>query len=317
MGSDAKKAFNAEGRDELLKFDPFKLTIVEDEGNPLADERARLNVPEWLVASMIKHGNIVPITVRLNGKSPDGTPRVEVVDGRQRVRAARLASERVRALGEGIIMVYGVRKRGDDDTMFAQKIVANEHRQETPPMMKAREAGRALARGMSISEIAQMYRVQNQTIQQWLALLELAKPVQEAVDKHEIAASTAVAFFSGKLPREEQAAALEKMRADGTLKGQAAIAAAEKLSGSARGKTGDEAAIAQIPSRTWLKRLAAELEGSSAFAEGGHPASEATGALAVLRLLLEGKQPRGNAVAKAWRDVQKRFSRGKDTPAAE
>ena len=95
MGSDSKKLYGAEGRGELLLFDPNTLTIVSDKKHPLYDERATMPVDERLVESIMKSGVLEPVIVRRNGEDEKGRPIVEVVDGRQRVRAAIIANHRI------------------------------------------------------------------------------------------------------------------------------------------------------------------------------------------------------------------------------
>jgi ParB family chromosome partitioning protein len=310
MGSDAKKAYNADGRDELLWWYPEKLTIVTNPESPLADpDRLAKPVAEWLVQSIMAKGVKVPIIVRTNGKDEDGVPIVEVVDGRQRVRAAVVANERLAAEGRQLVKVQGIRTRGTDADMLAVMIMTNELRAADTPLAKARKAQRCIDGGFSPSETAALFGVIVPTIKQWQALLDCAAPVQKAVEAGELPPTTAASFLS-KLPREEQGPALEKMRAEGSLRGQAGVAAAERAIGKDRGQKEPDPDAVPLPSRVWLKRLLGELE--AVLADSEHPhygTDEGKVAVAVLKLVLEGKKPRGNVVAAAWREVQKRFNR--------
>jgi ParB family transcriptional regulator, chromosome partitioning protein len=320
MGSDAKKAFNAIGRDELLWFAPETLTIVEDETSALADpDRLAGPPPEWLVESILADGIDVPIIVRLNGKRDDGTPIVEVVNGRQRVRSAREANKRIAAANKKLapeeraepIRVPGVRTRGEDHAMLAKMVRSNVLFVEETPLSKARKAVRLLEMGRSYDEVARQFGVIEKTIKSWEALLGLDVSVQKAVEQGELPPTTATKLAG--LPQAEQKAALEKMRADGALKGKSGREAAERATGRDRGKTEPEEGGATLPSRVWMKRLRAELgspgDGTSIADLDELAAAEQTGAMKVLALLLDGKKPRGGPVAEAWRALQKRFDR--------
>lgn len=321
MGSNAKQTYNAVGRGELLWWEPEALTIVTDKTSPLHDpDRLVKPVAEWMVQSVMTKGVKVPILVRFNGKAEDGTPIVEVVNGRQRVRAAMEANKRLRKEGLEPIRVQGIIVRGTDNDMLGLMILANELVELDTPLAKARKAQRALDGGLGVQEVAALFGVKDVTIKQWQALLDCSTPVQQAVESGELPPTTAAML--SKLPREEQTLTLEKMRADGTLRGASGVAAAEKATGKGRGARGPSEDGAIIPSRVWLKRLLAELEGNEdsvgfrAAEEGGLAASYVSGAVAVLKLALEGKKPRGNVVAEAWRSVNKRFSRGKASAEA-
>lgn len=312
MGSDAKKAFNADGRDELLWWFPEKLTIVDDKDSPLYDpDRLAKPPPEWLIESIMQKGVRVPIIVRLNGKDEDDVPIVEVVDGRQRVRAAIEANKRLMARGLETVRVQGIRTRGTDGDMLALMVMTNELRQEDTPLAKARKAQRAADIGFSDTEIAALFGVQGVTIKQWKTLLDCDSSVQKSVERGELPPTTAVVL--AKLPRAEQKAALEKMKTDGTLRGVGGRVAAEK----AAGRSAAVETRTAVPSRVWLKRLLAELEQSPALAGSPPEGKQVLGALSALRLVVDGKKPRGGPVADAWRVVQKRFSRGAAQAEAE
>ncbi|WP_242609785.1 ParB N-terminal domain-containing protein [Achromobacter xylosoxidans] len=95
----SKDVYGAEGQSNLLNFDPAKLTLVTDENSPLYDARVHLAVDEALARNIDYQGVLEPIAV---SKNPE-TGETEVVFGRQRVKAARLANEwrRARATDSG------------------------------------------------------------------------------------------------------------------------------------------------------------------------------------------------------------------------
>ena len=297
MGSEVTKAYGAVGRDDTLRFDAEMLTIVEDdETHPLFDPRAKKPLSEALVRSIYKRGVLVPIIVRKNGTTPNlGVPIVEVVDGRQRVRAAREANRRREA--EGLIpwTVPAMRKRGTDADMMATMIATNELREAETPLARAKKAQRfieLLGDEEGLDEAAEVFGVTKTTIKQYLAVLDLAPAVQKAVESGELAIKSALPLAT--LTREEQPAALEKMRAEGTMKGASAVEAARTLTGKGRGKTDEDGEVKRLPSKAKLRKLQAALE------EAKRAGEEVDPALQVLRLVLEGKKPRGGPVAAAW-----------------
>lgn len=229
MGSDVKKAYGAAGRDELLWFRPEDLVVVTDPKHPLYDERVNLPLSEALVLSVMADGVIEAITVRKNGETSDGTPIVEVVFGRQRVRAACEANRRFKAQRKELILVPATRRRGEDADLFGVMITENEQRQDDTPLARARKCARYMQFGKSELDASIRFGVTTTTIRSWLALLECAPEVQALVEKGEMPASIAVKL--AKLPREEQPAVLEKLKEQGELRGEKGVKEANGATG--------------------------------------------------------------------------------------
>jgi ParB family transcriptional regulator, chromosome partitioning protein len=226
MGSNSKLAYGSDGRAEILLFAPEQLVLVTDKSSPLYDERVELQVDPALVTSILEHGVLESIVVRKNGEREDGTPIVEVVDGRQRVRAAMEANRLLVEAGKpGTIRVPAVPKRADDKKTIAMMVATNEIRRDDPPVTKARKAQRMIDRGCTMDEVCRAFGCSDQTINLWLKLLETDDSVQKAVEEGELPYTVAARELS-KMPRAEQAAALSEMRKNGTTKGRKAEKAA-------------------------------------------------------------------------------------------
>ncbi len=212
MGSSSKAHYGAKGRGDLLYFDPEDLTVVTDKEHPLWDERVELEVQERMVVSIKKRGVLKPVIVRRNGTAPDGSPIVEVVDGRQRVRAARVANHRLKEEGaddEDLIRVPAVTRRDDGSELFAITIATNELALKDTPMVRAKKLKRYLDRGRSLEEATEVFGTTITTLKSLLCLLDCHEDVQMAIEAGRIGISHGKALSA--LPREEQVAALEAL----------------------------------------------------------------------------------------------------------
>jgi len=208
-------------RGNMFLFDPAELHIVgldsaAEPTHPLYDERIKLPLSEMLVLNIMLHGVLKPVLVR---KGPSGRP--EVIDGRQRVRAAREANRRFVEQGIQTMRVPGVVRRDEDKAVFGIAVSANELRQGDQLMAKARKAQRYLDMGHSEDEAAVEFGVTTQSISNWLKLLELAPAVMEAVSAGQIRASAAVALHG--MPFEAQEGTLKKLLGTGEKPTQRAV----------------------------------------------------------------------------------------------
>lgn len=239
-------------RSNLFRVDPSDLTIVgldteHGEGDhPLWDPRVELPVEEGLVRNVMVYGVIDPIKVRKEGEE------IIVVDGRQRLRAAREANERLAAEGKEELLVPVVVKRGDDAFMFGVMVSANENRQDDDILAKANKASRMLAMGKDNKEVAIAFGVTEQAVRNWLAMLELHPEVIEKVKNGSIAASAAAKL--APLGRDEQVEALAEIEQEGPV--TTAAAAAQTRVRRARQRGEDETAAASMaPKKRSVKKL--------------------------------------------------------------
>jgi ParB-like chromosome segregation protein Spo0J len=204
----ANKAFKTTCGD-LFKFDPDEIAVEGKTGGGIWDPRWDLPVLESLVLDIMIRGVAEPIIV---GKNDDGQPYV--IDGRQRVKAAREAKTRLAARGSNIkLRIPAVYQRSDNLGEFATMIAANEHRQDDDPLAKAKKLERFLAMGGTEREAAIAFGVSLQTIKNWSKLIDVAPEVKKAVKAGKIGATAAGKLAD--LPRAEQVDGLAKLTQDG------------------------------------------------------------------------------------------------------
>jgi ParB family chromosome partitioning protein len=283
------QATGSKGRQDLLKFDPEDLVLVEDEKHALYDPRVKMPLDEALVRNIMANGIIQPITARRNGER-DGKALVEVVTGRQRVRAAREANKRLAAEGAEPVLVPTVLKRGDDRSLFGVIVSENELRRGDSTTEKAKKLQRYIDMGGDEDQAAVQFGVSRSTIRNYLALLDCDKAVQKAVDAGSITATLAITEFS-KVPREEQRAALEKVLSNGAAKGRNAK---DNVRAARNGGAHVEAAP-RMPSRQRLERSAGLLKyGQDGYQDGFRAAID----------WVLGNKPRG------WKDVKLQLEEG-------
>lgn len=208
MPKASRDALNAKGKRDAYMFDPEDLVLVTDEGHPLYDERVNLPVSESLVLNMlhapdgVPQGVIDPITAARNPE----TGAVEVVAGRQRVKAAREANKRLKKMGMEPIRVPAMIVRVNAHRAMGILISENEHRQDDTPLGRARKAQRYLELGRDEAEIATLFGVSQASIKNLLGLLDAPAAVRHAVEEGKITASAGY-----KLAKLEPGEAKEKV----------------------------------------------------------------------------------------------------------
>lgn len=230
--------------------DPENLTVIgldtkDGKEHPLYDDRIHLPLDEGLVKNMMVFGVLEPALVRKNGTF------VEVIDGRQRVRAAREANRRLLEQGAETIAVPCFVKRGDEQQIMGV-MLSTFIRQDDSAIAKALKCQRYLDTGKSEADAALVYGVSAQAVKGWLALLDLAPSVQRAVQSGQLAAGAALAL--GDLPHVEQAAKLTAILAGG----KATAATELKRQQQARQKGDDAVVRNKVVSRDTLRKLAVD-----------------------------------------------------------
>jgi ParB family chromosome partitioning protein len=196
---------------ELKMIDPDDLVIVGLDTNDgpdheLYDERALEPLDEALVKNVSVYGVLQPVTVREQGG------QLFVVDGRQRVRAARSARNQQSKAGEFEIRVpyttHGA-EGADRQQLTGIMVSANEQRRADEVLVKAAKAARMKALGASLDEVAIAFGRSTVTIRNWLSLLEADDAVLDAVRDGTCAVSAANEIV--KYPKEEQAGVLNTL----------------------------------------------------------------------------------------------------------
>lgn len=90
MAKNSIDAYGANGKSNVLFFDPESLHLVTDTSHPLYDERVHLPLSESVILNIMELGVIEPIIV---WKDPE-SGKTCVVAGRQRVKNATEANAR-------------------------------------------------------------------------------------------------------------------------------------------------------------------------------------------------------------------------------
>ena len=209
MAKSSAEAYGAEGRTNLLMFDPDKLVLVTDPKSPLYDKRVELPLNERMVLNIMYHGVKQPIVVR---KNPE-TGEVEVVVGRQRVKNAREANRRLREQGRPVINVPGTVQGGKDGDLAATMVSENEIREDDTPLGRAEKMQHLLAFGKTEADLAVIFGCSEQTVKASLALLECCAAVRKAVEAGKINVTHARAL--AKLEPDAQRAKVEELVAAG------------------------------------------------------------------------------------------------------
>lgn len=154
----------------------------------LWDERIHLPVKETLVLSILADGVLEPVTVRKDGE------RLEAVNGRQRIRAAREANKRLVARGEPPIAIAAQYKKVSALGAASAMVTTNEHRTDDDVLTRAAKAARLYDRGMSPDEIGLRFAKTGATVRIWLRVATLHPQLQEAIRNNACTVAEAAAY---------------------------------------------------------------------------------------------------------------------------
>lgn len=195
---DEKKAKSAMPAEGLMRFDPEELTFIDEKGHPLYDpRRVALPVMEELVLNIMVLGVLEPVLI---AKDPE-TGKVVVVDGRQRVKAAREANKRLKKQGSPLVKVPCIMKKAAPGRL-AGMMAGTTIRQDETPLGRAENMAKMRDLGTPEEEIAVFYGVSLPTVKNHLSLLVASAPVRNAVEAGKI--GTTAAYKLAKLEPEEQ-----------------------------------------------------------------------------------------------------------------
>lgn len=180
-----KQAIEAPRR-SLFMMDPDSVVIIgrdtdDRHDHPRYDTRAHHDFQENIVIGMIKHGVKVPISV-VKATLRDGTERLEVVDGRQRVINAREANRRLKEMGQPLLRI-GVLppENGSDSKMTALMALLNVHRTPMTPSSYGQMAQGLYDRGYVDEEVALYLNVTIPTVKRYMSLLTLRPEIQKLI----------------------------------------------------------------------------------------------------------------------------------------
>jgi ParB family transcriptional regulator, chromosome partitioning protein len=204
MGRSSRDVYKAAGESKVMHFDPSSLTIVTDAKHPLYDSRSDQPLSDEFICNVDFHGILEPVLIRKNTE----TDALEVVAGRQRVRAAVEANKRRKKRGDKLLLVPAIVKRGEDLSMMGVMASENEARVANTPLQRAGLMQRMLNRGATEKDIATSMACSSATVKNHLALLEAPAAVRNAVQNGKV--SAAVGYKLARLPAAEAKEKLAK-----------------------------------------------------------------------------------------------------------
>ncbi|HEY0955799.1 MAG TPA: hypothetical protein VGE36_13625 [Roseateles sp.] len=230
MAKNSIAVYGAEGKSNLLFFDPDKLTLVTDPTHPLYDERALRPFSEAMVLNIMALGVFQPVVITKDAE----TGSVLVAAGRGRIINCREANRRLRARGEEPLQVPAVVRRADSDGLAGVMVAENELRENDTPLNRARKMQRFIDRGRGHDAIAIIFGCSEATVKNTLALLDAPAVVRQAVEAGDITMAHAKAL--AKLPPATQREKVTELKAVGA-----------KTTGHARAKAQREVIAPNAP----------------------------------------------------------------------
>jgi ParB family chromosome partitioning protein len=196
------------GKDTLSADERGPLDTDTDKSHPLYDERLKTVklTPEW-VSNINTFGvkEVVEV-VKIGDK---GIPFL--VNGRTRVRAARVATKQREKEGLPPVMVEAKLTRLDDVGMLRDMISLNIHFEDSTAT-KIAKLKRLMERGVSVDDCANVFGIRVATAKAWLAYDDTAIPaVKKAVNAGKIPSTTGMDI--ARLPSDKQESALDRVMA--------------------------------------------------------------------------------------------------------
>lgn len=168
--------------------------------DPRYDERVELAVPEATILNIMELGVREPVLLhQVDGKTYK-------VDGLQRLKATRIANERLAKAGEPVILVPYILVSGKDDGQLASlRVSLNSHRTDDSMLTNARNAERLInVHGWTKPQAAVYFRVSVPAISNWLRLMKCSQKVLKAVEKNRIASTTAMGYADLEHKEQDQ-----------------------------------------------------------------------------------------------------------------
>lgn len=226
--------FGAESRGQTFLYLPEKLTIVTDKEHPLYDPTAEDPPPNWLVDSIRAEGFTSTINVRKNGMHR-GKPIIEVIAGRNRVKATQIVNKERKAAGQEPVRVEAKYGRLDDKQAMTLMIIENELRKVEDHVTRAKKLARWLDLNNGDEKRARrVWGLKSSELKTLLTVLDMDPEVQRALKAKRI--TLGIAKRLSDLPRDKQRTALAEILADTPkARGKAANDAVdEKTKGASR-----------------------------------------------------------------------------------
>lgn len=175
------------GKATIYYYDPDDLEIVLDPAHRLYDLRGENDPDPDLVASMRRQGNLEPVIVA----SMPGYSKPCVVDGRQRVIAARAINVELRKARKPLMRVKALVEK-DPAELELIAAGANVHVESTP-LQKADMAARLHRMGHSPAEICIAMGCTAPTLEGWMKLRGASKETKKALQQGKTTATEVLA----------------------------------------------------------------------------------------------------------------------------
>jgi ParB family chromosome partitioning protein len=258
-----KTALDGAKRGTTFEVDPMVPQIIgfdthhrnRDE-HPLWQERALDPVDEAFAHHIAKKGFNSVIVCRKDGET------LEVIYGRGRVKAARMANEIRAEKGEPPVKVVLRLERCTSNAELVGMVIAeNALRRQVAPMTMARDLHAMMKFGASTEEAANVLGKSVATVKGFLRLLDLDPVAQDAVQNRKLLMSHAVALAD--LSREQQLKELDRLLSSD----QKVTTAVVRANVKARRNGKERAVIA--PSKGTLRRLVKHEDGEVIFGAEG------------------------------------------------
>lgn len=219
---------------ELIKF------------NPALNGRHELPDIEWLITSMVKHGQLQPVSIKNNG----GEPWLHI--GHSRWRAGIEINKR--SLTPVPFKLRCVYFKGSERDAFLATIAENRDRNATTPIDDAHNMARLERYGMTLEEIATEYHEETKWVRDRMALIELCEDAQKAVASGTLKPSAAKVL--AKMSSDAQKVQLEsgKKLTAGGLKRIASVNASQPAAPAAALNTTPTVLESRQTLRKWDKQ---------------------------------------------------------------
>ena len=265
MGENQAAKLGATRGADVLRFSPDRFILPEDQGSDGRTDFRPMEVDPLFVENIFWLGILQAVqSRRLPPERPGALPKLELVFGRKRVRAARVIvgwfddpsqapsddvrAEILRRKNKKLPMtVPTTLAMGTELDLFSKTITENEQREGTTPRARALQYNQYLNLGGTDEGAMKTFRVSAATLKNWRCLLECSESVQTSVDREELTLVAAIELST--LPFDQQERALEQMKAAGTTRGAEGKAAAK------RAKEGKEVAPERETTRARSKLL--------------------------------------------------------------
>jgi ParB family chromosome partitioning protein len=184
-----------------------------------------------------------------------------VVDGRQRVLAAREAKRRLKAAGKtgaSAVVTVPVLPEKNMEEKFAALLMVhlNEQRKNDEPLVKAEKAYRLVHQGASLEEVAIAFAKKPATIQAWLTVHKAHARVKESVRNGTISMTHAERIAAGSSEDEQLKLLAETLAEIGKTGKAAPISHVKAKKAHLKGrKTAKSNGGSPVPKRRTLRRL--------------------------------------------------------------